>query len=177
MLLHSLDETKMAASRLRMALLASTLAAVQGAFSSDGYPSSPIEIPSRRRLCESHSTRIAAEHLCTPDTCVFDPANFKYSATLKARESEADTGYFIYWTFNDDEDEIAIGVDAHNAGGYVGLGISANGGMMGADIWMLAAATGRRPRPHRAAARHGRRKRGAHQAYERERRPQNDWMA
>ena len=114
------------------ALLATALAAAWAGVLEDGYYHSPVEIPSHKRLlCDAaHSARIAPEHLCTPDACVFDPANFKYSKMLKAPASADDTGFFIYWDFNADLDEIAIGVDAHNAPGYVGRGISANGGMM-----------------------------------------------
>ncbi len=150
-------------------LAATTLAAVAAEALVGGYPDSPVQINSRgRALCEaSHSVRIAAEHVCTVDTCGFSADDFKYSKALKEQANEADTAFYIYWTFNEAKDEIAIGVDAHNAPGYVGLGISANGGMMGADIWMLrevrrdaragasptrAPACPSRPPPHRSKA-------------------------
>eukprot|EP00966_Prymnesium_polylepis_P275324 6361237-Prymnesium_polylepis.1 len=51
---------------------------------------------------------------------------------------------YLYWSLSQDNDEIAIGVDAHDTRGWVAVGISANGGMMGADIWRLSKDPGAR---------------------------------
>ena len=106
----------------------------------------PHVIPPRgtRRLCEgsdSHILRIPESHICTSSVCAFDDAQFTYSTVLKAAEDSSDTAMYMYWSLSDDE--IAIGVDAHNAPGWVGLGMSATGGMMGADIWVLREVQGK----------------------------------
>lgn len=76
---------------------------------------------------------IPTNHRCTATTCSFDPEIFRHAAALNTGTSAV----YLYWSLSHDNDEIAIGVDAHDTHGWVAVGISANGGMMGADIWRL----------------------------------------
>ena len=63
---------------------------------------------------------------------------FKHATALNTGTSAV----YLYWSLSQDNDEIAIGVDAHDTRGWVAVGISANGGMMGADIWRLSKDSG-----------------------------------
>ena len=80
-----------------------------------------------------HST-VPTNHRCTATTCAFTPEMFKHATVLNTGTSAV----YLYWSLSQDNDEIAIGVDAHDTRGWVAVGISANGGMMGADIWRLS---------------------------------------
>ena len=80
-----------------------------------------------------HST-VPTNHRCTATTCAFTPEMFKHATALNTGTSAV----YLYWSLSQDNDEIAIGVDAHDTRGWVAVGISANGGMMGADIWRLS---------------------------------------
>eukprot|EP01051_Picozoa_sp_SAG22_P019316 SAG22_NODE_3529_length_1659_cov_0.855769_1_plen_320_part_01 len=77
---------------------------------------------------------VPANHRCTASTCAFTPEMFKHAAALNTGTSAV----YLYWSLSQDNDEIAIGVDTHDTRGWVAVGISANGGMMGADIWRLS---------------------------------------
>ena len=77
---------------------------------------------------------VPTSHRCTATTCAFTPEMFKHAAALNTGTSAV----YLYWSISQDNDEIAIGVDAHDTRGWVAVGISANGGMMGADIWRLS---------------------------------------
>lgn len=77
---------------------------------------------------------VPTSHRCTSATCAFTPEMFKHVAVLNTGKSAV----YLYWSLSEDNDEIAIGIDAHDTFGWVAVGISANGGMMGADIWRLS---------------------------------------
>lgn len=81
---------------------------------------------------------IPANHRCTAATCAFTDEMFKHAVALNAGTS----ALYLYWSLSQDSDEIAIGIDAHDTHGWVAVGISANGGMMGADIWRLSKDSG-----------------------------------
>ena len=77
---------------------------------------------------------VPTNHRCTASTCAFASEMFKHVAVLNSGTSAV----YLYWSLSQDNDEIAIGIDAHDTNGWVAVGISANGGMMGADIWRLS---------------------------------------
>lgn len=81
---------------------------------------------------------VPANHSCTNVTCAFTPEIFTHAAALNTGTAAV----YLYWSLSLDNDEIAIGIDAHDTFGWVAVGISANGGMMGADIWRLSRDSG-----------------------------------
>ena len=93
-------------------------------------PRSPLEIPRSRRLSNTFD-------ICTMETCGFDGSTFERAAQLQASLSSTDPEINIYWTIDETRETIQIGVEATNVNGWFSLGLSANGGMMGADLWTL----------------------------------------
>ena len=85
-----------------------------------------------------HSHRIPSDHTCTAATCAFSPAHFTASSVIKRANFVGDLAIYLYWNVSSDEQHIEVAVDVRNApSGWVALGLSANGGMMGADVWRL----------------------------------------
>ena len=80
---------------------------------------------------------LPADRKCTAAVCGFDGAAYENGKTLADEPSEG-VAVYAYWTLDDDAEEVTICLDAHGtAGGWFGFGLSANGGMMGADIAVL----------------------------------------
>lgn len=79
---------------------------------------------------------VAAEH---QDAAAlgFDPSLFDHSTVLRA-----DPPLYAYWRL--EGDLLAVGVDVHGHAedAWVGLGVSGNSGMLGADVWLLRRGTG-----------------------------------
>ena len=67
---------------------------------------------------------VPTNHRCTASTCAFASEMFKHVAVLNSGTSAV----YLYWSLSQDNDEIAIGIDAHDTNGWVAVGISANGG-------------------------------------------------
>ena len=77
---------------------------------------------------------------CTISECGFDAKDFERSrrvASVKADQQGDALQMDFYWTIGSD-DMLTMGIDVTGARpGWLGFGISANGGMMGADIIVL----------------------------------------
>ena len=97
----------------------------------------PAKVPSmqeraaRRRALKSESLEVISydhpavptEHLCTEATCGFDAPYFQASTIITEGSNAFAPKIYMYWSLNDDESEIDITIDAHNAPGYVYVGL------------------------------------------------------
>ena len=116
---------------------------------------SPLIVPTVDKKISSGRRDLSSIDVCTVETCGFDGASFEKVKRLRQSFDANDPEIVMYWSFVGEDKvstrsppyahahshtyttQIRIAVDATNVDGWFSIGMSANGGMMGADLWRL----------------------------------------